>query len=176
MQKLIEKGAFYSPNLTALAPEALKHPMHQDPEFPPTKKFMWLRNNSDQLIPLIKKYKPKLVFDSDYILLTGVPYRQAIDFTKFNMAREFGNFWALKSMTSTGGELAALTGPENPYPDGKLGVIEKGAYADILIVDTQQIVYYNQGHIEGAVSVPLSEIALREWQPSPGQEVILYCD
>ncbi len=23
----------------------------------------------------------------------------------------------------------------NPYPDGKLGVIEKGAYADILLVD-----------------------------------------
>ncbi len=135
MKKLVEKDAFFSPNLTALAPEALLHPMHQDPEFPPTKKFMWLRDNSAELIDLIKKYEPKLVFDSDYILLTGVPYRQAIDFTKFSVAREFGNFWALKSMTSTGGELAALTGPENPYPDGKLGVIEEGAYADILIVD-----------------------------------------
>lgn len=135
MKKLVKKGAFFSPNLTALAPEALAHPMHQDPDFPPTKKYMWLRNNSAKLIDLIKKYKPKLVFDSDYILLTGVPYRQAIDFTKFNVAREFDNFWALKSMTSTGGELAALTGPENPYPDGKLGVIEEGAYADILIVD-----------------------------------------
>ena len=31
-------------------------------------------------------------------------------------------------------ELAQLTGQRNPYP-GKLGVIEKGAYADILIVD-----------------------------------------
>jgi imidazolonepropionase-like amidohydrolase len=135
MKKLVEKDAFFSPNLTALAPEALEHPMHQDPDFPPTKKFMWLRNNSAELIDLIKRYEPKLVFDSDYILLTGVPYRQAIDFTKFNVAREFGNFWALKSMTSTGGELAALTGPENPYSEGKLGVIEEGAYADILIVD-----------------------------------------
>ena len=87
------------------------------------------------MFDLIRKYKPKIVFDSDYILLTGVPYRQAIDFTKFNLAREFGNFWALKMMTSTGGELAALTGPENPYQDAKLGVIEEGAYADILIVD-----------------------------------------
>ena len=96
MKKLVKKGAFFSPNLTALAPEALEHPMHQDPKFPPTKKFMWLRDNSDQLMELIKNYKPKLVFDSDYILLTGVPYRQAIDFTKFNVAREFGNFWALR--------------------------------------------------------------------------------
>jgi imidazolonepropionase-like amidohydrolase len=135
MKKLVEKGAFFSPNLTALAPEALEHPMHQDPTFPPTRKFMWLRNQSDRVYALIKKYKPKLVFDSDYILLTGVPYRQSMDFTKFNVARELGNFEALKSLTSTGGELAALTGPENPYPDGKLGVIEEGAYADILIVD-----------------------------------------
>jgi imidazolonepropionase-like amidohydrolase len=135
MNKLVESGAFFSPNLTALAPEALMHPMHQDPDFPPTRKFMWLRNNSDQLIDLIKEYQPNLVFNSDYILLTGVPYRQAIDFTKFNVARELGNFYALQSMTKYGGELAALTGPENPYPDGKLGVIEEGAYADLLIVD-----------------------------------------
>ncbi len=39
-------------------------------------------------------------------------------------------------MTSIGGEIAAMTGEfMNPYPEGKLGVIEEGAYADILIVD-----------------------------------------
>lgn len=135
MKKLVEKGAFHSPNLTALAPEALLHPMHQDPTFPPTKKFMWLREESANLIDLIKKYEPNIVFNSDYVLLTGTTYRQAVDFTKFNVARSFGNYWALKMMTSAGGELAALTGPENPYQDGKLGVIEEGAYADILIVD-----------------------------------------
>jgi len=40
----------------------------------------------------------------------------------------------LMSATSTPGELAQLTGQRNSYP-GKLGVIEAGAYADILIVD-----------------------------------------
>ncbi|MGV6826795.1 MAG: amidohydrolase family protein, partial [bacterium] len=135
MKKLVAKGAIFSPNLTALSPEALLHPMHQDPEFPPTKKFMWLRSNSAQLIDIMKKHKPVTVFNSDYILLPGVPYRQAVDFTKYNVAREFGNFWALQMMTINGGKLAELTGPENPYPDGKLGVIEEGAYADLLIVD-----------------------------------------
>ncbi len=135
MKKLVAKGAFLSPNLSALADEALKHPMHQDHSFPPTKKFLYTREKAANYIGLIRKYKPKLVFNSDFILLTGVPYRQAIDFTKFMTAREFGNFWALKTMTSIGGELAALTGPENPYPEGKLGVIEEGAYADILLVD-----------------------------------------
>ena len=40
----------------------------------------------------------------------------------------------MMSMTSVPGELATLTGKNNPYP-GKLGVIEEGALADILIVD-----------------------------------------
>lgn len=135
MKKLVKKGAFFSPNLTALAPEALEHPMHQDPTFPPTAKFLWLRENSKQLSELVREYRPKMVFDSDYVLLTGVPYRQSMDFTKFHVAREFGNLWALQMLTSNGGELAALTGRQNPYPQGKLGVIEEGAYADILVVD-----------------------------------------
>ena len=50
-------------------------------------------------------------------------------------ANKFGNFRALKCLTSNGGKLAALTGKNNPYPAGKLGVIEVGAYADILLVD-----------------------------------------
>lgn len=39
----------------------------------------------------------------------------------------------LKQVTSKAGKLVALSGPRNPY--GKLGVIEPGAVADILIVD-----------------------------------------
>lgn len=135
MKKLVAKDAFLSPNLTALAPEAMLHPAHQDPDFPPTKKFMHLREQSAEFSNLVKKYKPKIVLNSDYVLLTGVPYRMCMDFTKFHMAREFGNFWALQAMTVNGGELAKLTGPRNPYPDGDLGVIKEGAYADILIVD-----------------------------------------
>ena len=41
----------------------------------------------------------------------------------------------LKQLTSTAGELLALSGPRNPYKDGPLGVIEEGAYADLLLVD-----------------------------------------
>ena len=36
--------------------------------------------------------------------------------------------------TSTNAELLALSGPRNPYP-GKLGVVEEGALADLLLVD-----------------------------------------
>lgn len=41
---------------------------------------------------------------------------------------------ALEMATGTNGELLQLTGPRNPYP-GKLGVVEEGAFADLLLVD-----------------------------------------
>ena len=37
--------------------------------------------------------------------------------------------------TSTNAELLALSGPRNPYPDGELGVIKVGSYADMLLVN-----------------------------------------
>jgi len=40
----------------------------------------------------------------------------------------------LKMATSVNGELLAMSGPRNPYP-GKLGVIESGALADLILVD-----------------------------------------
>ena len=41
---------------------------------------------------------------------------------------------ALKQATSDNAELLALSGPRNPYP-GKIGVVEEGALADLLLVD-----------------------------------------
>ena len=38
-------------------------------------------------------------------------------------------------MTSTAGEMLAMSGQRNPYQDGKQGVIKAGAYADLLLVD-----------------------------------------
>ena len=41
----------------------------------------------------------------------------------------------LRMATSTAGELFAMSGLRNPYPDGDLGVVRAGAYADLLLVD-----------------------------------------
>ncbi|MGE5264470.1 MAG: amidohydrolase family protein, partial [Acidobacteriota bacterium] len=32
-------------------------------------------------------------------------------------------------------ELLKMSGPRDPYPDGDLGVVKEGAYADLLLVD-----------------------------------------
>jgi imidazolonepropionase-like amidohydrolase len=41
--------------------------------------------------------------------------------------------------TSENGALLAMSGPRNPYPEGPVGRIERGAYADILVVDAKEI-------------------------------------
>ena len=40
--------------------------------------------------------------------------------------------------TATNAELLKLSGPRDPYP-GKLGVVEEGALADLLLVDGDPI-------------------------------------
>lgn len=48
----------------------------------------------------------------------------------------------LKMATADNAELLAMSGPRNPYP-GKLGVIEQGALADLLLVDGDPIANIN---------------------------------
>ncbi|MBB4797199.1 imidazolonepropionase-like amidohydrolase [Brevundimonas bullata] len=50
------------------------------------------------------------------------------------MTRWYSSGEVLLMATGRNAELLALSGERNPYP-GKLGVIEAGAYADLLIVD-----------------------------------------
>ena len=40
-----------------------------------------------------------------------------------------------RAATSTAAELLGLCNTRNPYKDGPLGVIQEGAYADLLIVE-----------------------------------------
>ena len=64
------------------------------------------------------------VFNSDLFLMTVVLYRTSMDFTKFVFAGEFVNFLLLQAMKVNEVKPAGRNRPENPYPDGILGVIE----------------------------------------------------
>lgn len=134
-QRIKDLGAFWSPNTAAMDETVWTHPFYQDTTTAPYKKMRSLWDPSQGIFNIIREVRPKVVFNSDFVLLSGVPFRQALDFAKWQVADYMGNFEALRAMTSVGGELAVLTGPRNPYQDGKLGVIEEGAYADILLVD-----------------------------------------
>lgn len=87
---------------------------------------------TDTIYALAKKYKIKTAFGTDILFSPALAARQTSmlsDLTKWFTPAE-----ALKMATSTNAELLALSGPRNPYP-GKLGVVEEGAFADLLLVD-----------------------------------------
>jgi imidazolonepropionase-like amidohydrolase len=132
VKRIAENGIFWSLNVAGMDPALLQHPNFAMPTVKP--KLESFLEGSQSLAAYVKKYKPKIVHNVDTVLSTVEFGRKHRDFEKFYFAQMFGNFEMLKSATSTAGELAQLTNKRNPYPH-KLGVIEPGAYADILIVD-----------------------------------------
>jgi imidazolonepropionase-like amidohydrolase len=82
--------------------------------------------------PLAKAHKLKTAFGSDMLFSPEKATRQGIMLT--HLTRWYENAEILKMATGSNGELLALSGPRNPYP-GKLGVIEEGAFADLIVVD-----------------------------------------
>jgi imidazolonepropionase-like amidohydrolase len=87
---------------------------------------------TDTLYNLVKKHKIKTAFGSDLLFSSEVAQRQGYMLT--HLKRWFEPPEILRMATSTNADLLALAGPRNPYP-GKLGVIEEGALADLLVVD-----------------------------------------
>ena len=87
---------------------------------------------TDRLYNLAKQHRIKTAFGSDLLFSPQIVDRQGVMLT--HLTRWHDNADILRMATSVNGELMALSGPQNPYP-GKLGVIEAGAYADLLLVD-----------------------------------------
>ncbi|HMO44901.1 MAG TPA: amidohydrolase family protein [Rubrivivax sp.] len=87
---------------------------------------------TEHTVALAKKYKLKLVWGTDILFSAVNATRQGANLAL--MQTWFTPAEALAMATSAGGELLRLSGPRNPYP-GKLGVVEEGAFADLLLVD-----------------------------------------
>lgn len=83
-------------------------------------------------VELGRKHKVKLALGTDILFNPKGTATQGRQLAKF--ARWFDNVDVLRLLTSGNAELAGLSGPRNPYP-AKLGRIEAGAYADLLVVD-----------------------------------------
>jgi imidazolonepropionase-like amidohydrolase len=85
---------------------------------------------------LAKKYKMKIAFGVDSLFDPRSGARHGKQLAK--LVRWFTPAEVLKMATADNAELLALSGPRSPYA-GKLGVIEEGALADILVVDGDPI-------------------------------------
>jgi imidazolonepropionase-like amidohydrolase len=79
-----------------------------------------------------KKHRVKLAWGTDFLFNPAHNKNQNADLLK--LTQWFTPAEILSMVTHDNAELLALSGPRNPYP-GKLGVIEEGALADLLLVD-----------------------------------------
>jgi imidazolonepropionase-like amidohydrolase len=81
---------------------------------------------------LAKKYKIKTAWGTDVLFSHALAQKQGAILA--SLVRWYTPAEALAMATGTNAELLALSGKRNPYP-GKLGVVEQGALADLLLVD-----------------------------------------
>jgi imidazolonepropionase-like amidohydrolase len=129
-----KKDAFITTNLTAFAPGLLDIPAVKN--VPASlRKAKSASAAFAGYVDNMNKCPVKRGFHTDCVGDVASCSKQ-IAYEKHLNNEFFGAYNSLVAMTSVGGEIAAMTGEfMNPYPEGKLGVIEEGAYADILIVD-----------------------------------------
>lgn len=86
----------------------------------------------DRTYRLAKKYKIKTTWGTDVLFSRALATQQGAILA--SLSRWYTPAEALAMATGTNAELLALSGKRNPYP-GKLGVVEEGALADLLLVE-----------------------------------------
>jgi len=165
MKRIAGEGGYVVPQMWGISPDLARNPLM------PPDKIPMVRALGEQYKDFgrnLLKNNVKVVFASDYV---GV-------FEDAERARRYEIWWrtqtfdstfeVLKQLTSTAGEMLALSGPRNPYQEGKLGVIEEGAYADILLVDGNPLedITVIGGNTKWFDADP-------EWKPIPTLKVIM---
>jgi imidazolonepropionase-like amidohydrolase len=89
---------------------------------------------------LARKHRLKTAWGTDIIFSPGLARRQGELLVK--LERWYTPAEVLVMATGTNAELLAMSGKRNPYP-GKLGVVEEGALADLLLVDGDPLTKLN---------------------------------
>ncbi|MCC6171749.1 MAG: amidohydrolase family protein [Gammaproteobacteria bacterium] len=141
MKLIAERGVFLSPQAylfsraasppsgagaTAGAPPTAAQIAQRD-------KALLVGAGLDRMMRLAKQYGVKIAFGTDVF---GSPRAFGLESLEFGARlRWFTPLEILRQATSINGELLAMSGPRNPYAGGKLGVLEPGAWADLLVVD-----------------------------------------
>ena len=96
-------------------------------------KYKFVTDGTDFVYRNAKELGVKIAFGTDTLFSADLAKRQGAQLAK--LQKWFTPFEALKMATCDNAELLKLSGKLTPYPAGPLGVIEEGAYADLLLVD-----------------------------------------
>jgi imidazolonepropionase-like amidohydrolase len=99
-------------------------------------KFVAMTQGTNNAYALAKKHRLKLAWGTDTLFDAKLATRQGAQLAK--MVRWFSPGEVLVMATGTNAELLALSGNRSPYK-GKLGVVEVGALADLLLVNGDPI-------------------------------------
>jgi imidazolonepropionase-like amidohydrolase len=86
----------------------------------------------EKVWPMAKKYGVKLAWGTDFLFEPDLNKLQNTFILR--LQKWFTNAEIIKMITQDNGELLQLSGLRSPYP-GKLGTVEEGALADLILVD-----------------------------------------
>ncbi len=130
MELLVEKEAILSPQVYVLT---MLQPIYTDPVR--AGKLKEALDGMDNMFKLAKKYKAKIVYGTDLLF----DYEGRKDQLKDLTLRKpwFTSAEIMIQATGNAGDCVALCGKRNIY--GKVGVVEEGAMADVLIYDKNPI-------------------------------------
>ncbi|SFU21377.1 metal-dependent hydrolase family protein [Sedimentitalea nanhaiensis] len=96
-------------------------------------KYKFVTDGTDFVYRTAKELGLKIAFGTDTLFSADLAKRQGAVLTK--LEKWFTPYETLKMATCGNAELLKLSGPLTPYPLGPLGVIEEGAYADMILVN-----------------------------------------
>lgn len=125
MEVLAASGAWLSMQAFAIEDNSYPSPIQEE-------KHIEICKGTDHAYNLAKKYGVKLAWGTDLLFNPANTKNENHGIIK--LQKWFSNYEILKMVTHDNAQLLALSGARNPYP-GKLGVIEEGAFADIILVD-----------------------------------------
>jgi len=130
VKRMKELGVLYSPQAFLPLQDVSGNPQFQAPI--QQAKLAMVAEGTRNAFALAQKYDLKILWGTDVF---------GNDAIFENFTQEFAfrdEFWSpieqMRQVTGNNGEMLALSGLKNPYPDGALGVVKPGAYADIILV------------------------------------------
>lgn len=128
LKLMAQKGAWFSMQPLLNDEDAIPFP----PGSANQAKWLQVTDGTDKVIKLAKQYKVKTAFGTDILFDPALGKKHGKLLAK--LKRWYTPFEALKMATHDNATLFKMCGPRDPYP-GKLGVVEEGALADLLLVD-----------------------------------------
>jgi imidazolonepropionase-like amidohydrolase len=112
-------------------------PLLDDEDAPPVPpanrpKYLEMTDGTDSAYRLARKHGVRLAWGTDALFDPAIAAKQGKQLAK--MTRWFDPAEALTMATAVNADLLSMSGLRNPYP-GRLGVVEEGALADLILVD-----------------------------------------